>query len=88
MTTSTCTPAAVDPLTLFFFVPRSQWTAILEGLNGEERPYFIEKVREYNARIYAMPKTYEQDDLGEQAIAHLHYFSGGGVPVSSSTEIV
>jgi len=78
MTTSTCAPAAVDPLTLFFFVPRSQWKAILEGLSGEERPYFIEKVREYNARIDAMPKTYEQDGLGDQAVAHLHYFTAGG----------
>jgi hypothetical protein len=25
-----------------------------------------------------MPKTYEQDGLGQQAIAHLHYFTAGG----------
>lgn len=72
------TQTTIDPLTLFHFVPRSQWRALLDGLQGEERPYFVEKIREYNARIDAMPKTYETDGQGEQAIAYLHYFSGGG----------
>ena len=30
---------------------------------------------EYGERIKAMPKTYEQDGLGDQAVAYLHYFS-------------
>ena len=28
-------------------------------------------------QIEAMPKTYEQDGRGDEAIAHLHYFNGG-----------
>jgi hypothetical protein len=75
---NTTTQTTIDPLTLFHFVPRSQWRALLDGLQGEERPYFAEKIREYNARIDAMPKTYETDGQGENAIVHLHYFSGGG----------
>lgn len=72
------TTTQIDPLTLFHFVPRSQWRALLDGLSGEERPYFVEKIKEYNARIDAMPKTYDTDGQGDQAIAYLHYFSGGG----------
>lgn len=67
-----------DPLTLFHFVPRSQWQALLYGLHGEERAFFVEKIREYNQRIDAMPKTYETDGQGEQAVAYLHYFRGAG----------
>ncbi|MBK7550057.1 MAG: hypothetical protein IPI20_20760 [Rhodoferax sp.] len=32
---------------------------------------------ELGERIAAMPKTYEQDGLGMQAVVHLHYFMGG-----------
>ena len=74
----TTTQTTIDPLTLFHFVPRSQWQALLYGLNGEERAYFVETIKEYNARIDAMPTTYATDGQGEQAIAYLHYCSGGG----------
>ena len=32
---------------------------------------------EIAAAIRHMPKTYEQDGMGEKAMAHLHYFIGG-----------
>ena len=58
--------------------PVSQLSHFRDKLTQGMMRDFIEKVKEYNARIDAMPKTYEQDGLGEQAVAHLHYFTAGG----------
>jgi hypothetical protein len=46
-------------------------------LRGEERQFFIDKLAELAALIATMPKTYEQDGLGENAMVYLHYFAGG-----------
>ena len=60
------------------FMGASQRRAIYEGLKGEERDFFVEKLREIAHTFDTMPKTYEQDGLGMmEAIAHLHYFKGG-----------
>lgn len=56
------------------FIGHSQQSAMLEILGGEESQYMLDKVSELSATIKAMPKTYEQDGLGDQAIVHLHYF--------------
>ena len=42
---------------------------------SEERQFFYDKAVEMAERIKAMPKTYEQDGLGMEAVAHLHYFT-------------
>jgi len=60
------------------FVPKSQ----LEHIGSlcrrsEEKGFFIEKLRELADLIEGMPKTYEQDGKGDDAIVYLHYFSGG-----------
>ena len=52
-------------------------TAIQIALRGEEGAFFVGKLIEYGERIATMPKTYETDGQGDQAIAHLHYFTGG-----------
>jgi len=52
--------------------------SILAGLiDGEEGQYFIDTVVELDYLIQQMPKTYEQDGKGDQAVAYLHYFMGG-----------
>ena len=59
------------------FVGTSQRQAIYSAMQGEEGAFFRGKVRGLIELFTTMPKTYEQDGLGENAIAHLHYFTGG-----------
>lgn len=44
---------------------------------GEEREYFRGKLCALATLVQSMPKTYEQDGAGEQAVIHLHYFTSG-----------
>jgi len=62
--------------TLKQFIPISELNAMRENLRGEEGQYFINKMVEMSTLINAMPHTYDQDGLGDQAVAYLHYFSG------------
>lgn len=59
------------------FVPVVQLACLADGLRGEEREFFREKLRELAATIEAMPVTYAQDGLGDEAVVYLHYFIGG-----------
>lgn len=59
------------------FVPVMQLQCLVDGLRGEEREFFREKLRELAATIEAMPVTYAQSELGDEAVVHLHYFFGG-----------
>lgn len=63
--------------TLRPFMSQGQKMAVLKGMDGEEKQFFFDKVVEMAGIISAMPKTYEQDGMGDAAIAHLHYFKGG-----------
>lgn len=63
--------------TLIPFLPKKQQAIILECLDGEESEFFVEKIEELTRTINAMPVTFQQDGMGDQAIAHLHYFFGG-----------
>lgn len=59
------------------YLPRTQYLVLCDLIfSGEEKDYFCEKVGEYAARIANMPKTYEQDGKGDDAIVYLHYFYG------------
>lgn len=69
-------PRAALPGMLRQFIGRFQEAAILEGLSGEEAAFFRGKMADLSALIEAMPKTYEQEARGEQAVVHLHYFRG------------
>lgn len=60
------------------FVPVAQLKTMISCLRGEERAFFREKLREVEATVQAMPVTYQQSELGEEAVVHLHYFLGGG----------
>lgn len=59
------------------YIPLRQRRFIIECLGGKEREFFISKMVELQDTIMAMPVTYQQDGLGDNAIAHLHYFTGG-----------
>lgn len=63
--------ASISP----FIGPR-QSAALIRGRNGEEWPFFQAKIAEIAATIASMPKTYEQDGKGDDAVAFLHYFFG------------
>lgn len=58
------------------FIGKSQLHTIDQGCWGEERQYFYDKLVEMAGIVTTMPETYEQDGLGDNAIAHLHYFKG------------
>ena len=64
--------------TLQPFIGRAQLAAVRDGLRGEEKQFFIDKMNELAAIVTGMPKTYEQDGKGDDAIVSLHYFTGGG----------
>ena len=63
--------------TLIPFLPINQLAIIRECLEGEEREFFVKKMDEMKAVIQAMPVTYSQSELGDEAVAYLHYFMGG-----------
>ena len=58
------------------FIAAPQLEAISSGCRSEEKQWFFNKVVEMAKVIETMPKTYEQDGKGEDAIAFLHYFIG------------
>ena len=60
------------------FVNRSQMQAIWDFCrSGEEKAYFKAKVMDMARLIKTMPKTYDQDGSGMEAVAYLHYFTAG-----------
>ncbi len=62
---------------LHSFMPTAQLNLVGSLCRGEEGDFFRAKLIEYAERVANMPKTYDQDGLGDDAVAHLHYFSGG-----------
>jgi hypothetical protein len=59
------------------FISNQQLSAIETACRGEERQFFYDKLVEMAGIVATMPKTYEQDGLGNKAVAYLHYFQGG-----------
>lgn len=60
------------------FIGRQQLQILTSNAkSGEEHQFFRDKLVEMRGIIEAMPKTYQQDGLGEKAVVHLHYFTGG-----------
>lgn len=58
------------------WMSEGQNKAVIAGLMGEEWKFFADKMKELAGVIAAMPKTYDQDGMGDSAVAHLHYFRG------------
>lgn len=59
------------------FIGRRQLAAVHDGLRGEEKSFFEEKMIELTQIVNTMPKTGERRPQGDDAIVHLHYFAGG-----------
>lgn len=53
---------------------RSLWH---NAVRSEECQFFRDKMAELAAFVQAMPKVYEQDGKGDDAVVSLHYFAGG-----------
>lgn len=56
------------------FIPPAQLETMLAFT--EERAHFLAKLDEFYERTRSMPRVYEQDGKGDDAVAFLHYFSG------------
>lgn len=60
------------------FIGPMQTACVKDLIRGsEERDFYIDKMIELAGRIRTMPVTYQQDGLGDAAVAHLHYFTPG-----------
>ena len=59
------------------FIGTAQTWAIVNGCKGEEREFFKGKILELAETIATMPKSYETDGQGKEAVAILHYFLNG-----------
>lgn len=68
--------AAVAVKTLKPFIGHPQLSTMTKNCYGEEKQFFIDKLVEMAELIKNMPKTYEQDGKGDDAIVYLHYFHG------------
>ncbi len=62
--------------TLAPFIGTAQTWALVNGCKGEEKEFFKGKILEMAEIIEAMPKSYETDGQGKEAVAILHYFTG------------
>lgn len=58
------------------FLSSAQLSVMGDACRGEEKEFFMQKFIDLAQQIDTMPKTYEQDGMGDKAIAHLHYFIG------------
>ena len=61
---------------LKYFISKNQLSVIRSNCKGEEGGYFKAIIEDLEAKISTMPKTYETDVQGDDAIATLHYFLG------------
>jgi hypothetical protein len=68
--------AAQAARTLRHFIGMRQLLVIVDACHGEERQFFYNKLAELAHITRTMPKVYEQDGLGDRAVAYLHYFTG------------
>ena len=50
---------------------------LAEVIDGEESQFFVDKIIEIARTVSTMPKTYETDGQGGEAIVRLHYFTAG-----------
>ena len=59
------------------FIGKSQLAAIGSACRGEEGKHFLDMMAKLQINIATMPKSYETDGQGDEAIAKLHYFNSG-----------
>jgi hypothetical protein len=73
---TTINEATTAAVTIREFISPSQLSVMGTNCRGEDGEWFKAKLVELAETITTMPKTYEQDDKGDDAIAYLHYFRG------------
>jgi len=56
------------------FIGSMQLDTLVDATRGEEGPYFRKMILDLYAITNTMPKTYEQDGKGDEAVVWLHYF--------------
>jgi hypothetical protein len=61
------------------FMSLPQRRSLMEMLEGEEKEEAARVLLELADRIEKMPKTYETDGQGDNAIVYLHYFTAGSM---------
>ena len=59
------------------FISKQQINSLEYLLKSEEKQYFKDKIDEIYTIVVTMPKTYEADGQGNEAIAYLHYYKSG-----------
>ena len=64
-------------LNLNQFIGRDQLSVMQMNCNGEEGAYFKTMIEHLKNKIATMPKTYETDGQGDDAMVSLHYFKNG-----------
>ena len=58
------------------FIGLAQISVMARNCRGEEGQFFLDKIVELDGQIQSMPKSYQTDGQGGQAVAFLHYFTG------------
>lgn len=64
-------------LNLKQFINPSQLSVMRQLVKGEEGAHFSQMILKLKSHIISMPKTYETNGQGDDAIVSLHYFKGG-----------
>lgn len=59
-----------------YYMPDAQRLTLLDLIDGEEGDGFVHTLVELMDLIGKMPKSYETDGQGKEAVAYLHYFGG------------
>lgn len=60
------------------FIGPAQLSTLGNACRGEEREWFKAKLIELAEIVTTMPKTYETNGQGDNAIVYLHYFNASG----------
>lgn len=69
------TQATAAVRSLARFINPAELETIGNAASGEEGEFYKAKLVELAELVGSMPCTYETDGQGDQAVAHLHYFS-------------
>lgn len=59
------------------FIGVRQGLVIRQAISGDEGEWFADKVKEIFELVNTMPRIYQQDGKGDDAVVYLHYFKGG-----------
>ncbi len=64
------------PKAVHGILPKAQRAFVQQLLHGPEARFFSDKMRELEALLPTIPDLRETDGQGEDAVVHLHYFTG------------